>query len=332
MENKSHALAAGAFVLAVAAMLIGLALWLTREASDTRSYVVVTSDAITGLQPQAQVQYKGVSVGKVTHIGFDTDNPGYVRIQFAIAPDTPVSANTYAQLAYQGVTGLSFVQLTDDGVSNGAPALGPDGLPRIPLRPNALGQITENVNGLMVKVEQATDGLNTLLGDANQKAFTEALVNIAKNVQHVGDLAQATNRILSAQLDPARADVPKLLAQGGAALQAVQAAAQEASRSAAAVTALVQEAQKGLTRVTGPGGVIERLDESANTVTSATLPRIQALTNDASRTIRRLDRIANALSDNPQALLYGPGAAPPGPGEAGFASPAAAPASAAALP
>jgi phospholipid/cholesterol/gamma-HCH transport system substrate-binding protein len=35
MENKSHAMAAGIFVLVVAALLAGLAIWLTR---DTRQY------------------------------------------------------------------------------------------------------------------------------------------------------------------------------------------------------------------------------------------------------------------------------------------------------
>ena len=64
------------------------------------------------------------------------------------------------------------------------------------------------------------------------------------------------------------------------------------------------------------------MDEGASTVTSTTLPRIQLLTEDASRTIRRLDRLVNTLSDNPQALLYGSGSIEPGPGEEGFVPPA----------
>ena len=66
------------------------------------------------------------------------------------------------------------------------------------------------------------------------------------------------------------------------------------------------------------------MGEGASTVTSTTLPRIQNLTEDASRTIRRLDRIANSLGDNPQAFIYGSGRVPPGPGEPGFQAPAAA--------
>ena len=38
MENKAHALAAGIFVIAVAALLAGLAMWLTRGQPDYRVY------------------------------------------------------------------------------------------------------------------------------------------------------------------------------------------------------------------------------------------------------------------------------------------------------
>ena len=79
-----------------------------------------------------------------------------------------------------------------------------------------------------------------------------------------------------------------------------------------------------MAKLSGSGGVIERVDEGASTVTQTTLPRIQNLTEDASRTIRRLDRIANTLGENPQALLYGSGAVAPGPGEPGFVAPTAA--------
>ena len=77
MENKSHAMAAGIFMLVLASMLVGLALWLTRDQRQYTSYELSTTDAISGLQPQATVRYKGVAVGKVTHIGFDHERNGH---------------------------------------------------------------------------------------------------------------------------------------------------------------------------------------------------------------------------------------------------------------
>ena len=57
MENKSHALAAGLFVLVVAALLAGLAIWLTRDNASYEQYEMSTKDGVTGLQPQAAVRY-----------------------------------------------------------------------------------------------------------------------------------------------------------------------------------------------------------------------------------------------------------------------------------
>ena len=70
MENKSHAMAAGSFVLCLLALLIGLTLWLTRDRNDYREFEMTTEEAISGLQNQATVRYKGVAVGKVTLITF----------------------------------------------------------------------------------------------------------------------------------------------------------------------------------------------------------------------------------------------------------------------
>ncbi|MBK7052144.1 MAG: hypothetical protein IPH54_16410 [Rhodoferax sp.] len=59
MENKSHALAAGASVLAMLALFD----WIGRMA-DTRQPCIAgvrtsSPEAVTGLQPQASVRYKG---------------------------------------------------------------------------------------------------------------------------------------------------------------------------------------------------------------------------------------------------------------------------------
>ncbi|MEK9804385.1 MAG: MlaD family protein, partial [Curvibacter sp.] len=115
MENKAHALAAGAFVLGVSALLIALAVWLTRQAGEVRYYEVATRSAVTGLQSQAGVQYRGVRVGKVASIAFDPSSPGQVLLRLELDADAPVTRSTYATLGYQGLTGIAFVQLDDEG-------------------------------------------------------------------------------------------------------------------------------------------------------------------------------------------------------------------------
>ncbi|WP_298438627.1 MlaD family protein [Ottowia sp.] len=328
MENKSHALAAGIFVLVVTALLIGLASWLMRDTVSTTTYQMTTDEAVSGLQPQAAVRYKGVAVGKVTDIGFDPEKRGNVLVTLAVDKDAPITRSTYAELAYQGVTGLSFVQLDDDGGSAEPPERHDGGPPRIPLKPNLFGQLSDRAQELVGKLDETVDRVNHLLGDQNQAALSQAIQQVAVAAQEtagaaksINALAADTNRTIEAQFGPRHSSIPQLVNQTTAALKTVQEAAAQTRQTVASLDGVAGDLKKGMGELTGKGGVVDRLGESVNTFGSTTLPRIQTLTDDASRTIRRLDRVANTIGENPQSLLYGHGAIPPGPGEHGFEPP-----------
>lgn len=323
MENKSHALAAGAFVLVVAALLIGLTMWLMRDVASTDVYEMTTSDPVSGLQAQAAVRYKGVAIGKVTDIGFDSKVRGNVLVRIAVNHDTPITKSTFATLAYQGLTGLSFVQLDDSGESTEPPVPYEGGPPRIPLKPGLLGQLQDSAASLVGKVDQTVDRLNQVLGPENQAALNAALTEVGAAAKSINQLALNTDKTIQAQFGPGNSQMSALLKQANGSLKTVQEAAAKTGQAMGSVNAAATDLKAGLGTLTAPGGVLDRLNESASTVTGSTLPRIQGLTEDVSRTIRRLDRVANTLNDNPQSLLYGNGATPPGPGEPGFTVPAA---------
>ena len=148
MENKSHAMAAGLFVVVVACLLAGLALWLTRDRHQYVEFELSTKDAISGLQVQATVRYKGVSVGKVTRIGFDPQASGNVLIRIAVDAEAPISPKTtYAQLGYQGVTGIAHIQLDDSDTPQSVLTTGPSGLPRLPMRSSPLTVLADRFEG-----------------------------------------------------------------------------------------------------------------------------------------------------------------------------------------
>lgn len=324
MENKAHALAAGSFVLVVTALLIGLAMWLLRDVANMRSYEIVSEEVVSGLQPQAAVRFKGVTVGKVTRIGFDPTARGQVLVTLAISPDAPISRATVAELSYQGVTGLSFVQLDDDGSDAEPLAPGPNGVPRIPLKPGLLGQLGDRAQDLIGKLDTSAERINQLLAPDKQAVLIGALGDMGGAARSVDRLARTADKTLQAQLDASRTSIPRLVTQATDTLKALQDATTEVRAVVATLGQAAQQTQQGVARVTAPGGVIDRLDDGVQTVTSTTLPRIQGLTGEARQAVRRLDRVTQTLGDNPQALLYGGGAVPPGPGEPGFAPPAAA--------
>lgn len=169
MENKAHALAAGIFVLVVSAMLVAMAVWLTRDTGEHHIYEISSPEAVNGLQPQAAVRYRGVPVGKVMRIGFDPKAAGHVLVRLALDESAPVTASTFATLGFQGVTGLAFVQLDDSGESKTMLPTSEQTPARIPMRASLLSKLSDQGVAILSRVEQTSERINALLSDKNQQ-------------------------------------------------------------------------------------------------------------------------------------------------------------------
>src|SRR6185369_12900619 len=202
MENKAHAIAAGIFVVVVTVLLVALAAWLTRDTGERDPYEISTRETVTGLQPQAAVRYRGVDVGKVESIGFDPQVQGNVLMHLEIDREAPITAETFAMLSFQGVTGLAFIQLDDSGKA--APRLVPQAghPPRIPLKPGLLSKLSSKGEIIVDRVEQLTLRMNQLLGDENQKKFSSALGNLDSAAADASRLAQRLDATVAKRVDP----------------------------------------------------------------------------------------------------------------------------------
>lgn len=329
MENKSHAIAAGAFVLLVSALVIALAAWLSRDNKMRDVYELTTRDSVTGLSPQSAVRYRGIAVGKVDSIEFDPQVKGNVLVTLMVDDTTPITKSTFATLGYQGVTGLAFVQLDDDGKSTEPLPTNSDKPSRLPLRQGLLGKLTDQGSNILVQVEETSKRLNQLLSPENQKALVGALQSTSQSAAQIGAMSQRMQTIADAQFGPERTNIPALVKSSTAAMQSLQTSAaeinktaQEATRAAASITALgskVVEKNGVLDQVTQGSAA---LAQSAQLLSATTLPRLTRAADDTGKSARNIDRVFTNLGDNPQSLIYGSGALTPGPGEPGFVTPA----------
>lgn len=316
MENKSHALGAGAFVLVVAALLVALAAWLTRDTGENRLFEISSREGVTGLQRQAGVRYKGVTVGRVQSIALDPETSGNVRIRIAVDNTAPITQSTFASLGFQGVTGLAFIQLDDAGESK-EPLVSTDSskLARIPMRPGLMSRLSDQGAGLLVKLDDATQRVNLLLAPANQKKLMDAVDNIGQAAASLSEMAKQTN-------------LPALSQEASTTMKGLRETSERLGRSADAVRTSA-DAFKGMSnRMSEPGGTLDNIAQGSNALlaTSQTLnttlvPRLNRTVDDAARTVRHIGRAVETVNDNPQSLLLGNGAGLPGPGEPGFVAP-----------
>jgi phospholipid/cholesterol/gamma-HCH transport system substrate-binding protein len=321
MENKSHAMAAGAFVLVLLSLLVALAVWLTRDTSVQRIYELSSKEAVTGLQPQASVRFKGVNVGKVIAIGFDAQTPGNVLIRIAIDERAPVTASTFGSLGFQGVTGLAFVQLDDSGESTVALPANTTPAARIPMRAGLMSRLSERGEAILTQLEMSSQRVNELLAPANQKQLMGAVESLGQAAASITAVSNAAATTLP-QLTRETTETLKIMKDTS---DRVGDSADEARKSARAFRTVTE-------RMNAPGGMLDQVTQgtdtlgaTAQTLNAATLPRLNRAVDDAARALREVGRTVTSVNDNPQSLILGNAPATPGPGEPGFSGGTAAP-------
>ncbi len=337
MQNKAHALAAGIFVLIMSALAVAMAFWLTRDTDTRNQFELFTREGVTGLRAQAAVRYRGVPVGKVLSIGLDPNSPGGVLVRISVHESTPVTKATFATLGFQGVTGSSFVQLDDNGEASAPLSTSNDQPARIPLRPGLLGTLTDRGTALLGQVEQSARRLNELLAPENQKKLFATVEQIGAAAQGIQRQGASIQSVVIQRLDPALASVPAVSEEAIKTLKSLQTASTELGRSAADfsrvsanVARTADEFSLVAKRLTEKGGTLDQLGESSDAVSATTsrmnrsnLPSALQATDSTARAAQQFERTASRLQENPQQLIFGAGAAQPGPGEPGFKQPEA---------
>lgn len=306
MENRAHALAAGLFTLVLGAALAAVAMWFSKEDLQLVPYLMTTSSSVTGLKVEAPVRYRGVDVGKVDDISIDTANSGRVRIRIGVREGTPITKSTYAQLGYQGITGLAYVLLGDDGKSKEALQSGPDQIAVIRMKPSLMDD-GESLFGSIVEI---TEKVNTLLAEENQGRVRRTLAGLE-------DLTQRANAAAK-KLEPSLEAMPGLIAEAKSMAADARASLKKTDALIGSVNGLALKLDQSMETIIPALASIEEVGITARAVNEETMPRMNALIDDLTAETRTLGRVVNKLGDNPQSIVFGTPPGRPGPGEPGF--------------
>ncbi|HEY0044739.1 MAG TPA: MlaD family protein [Allosphingosinicella sp.] len=240
METRSNHILVGSVVMAMVVAVLLFVVWLSQAGGgQDKHYDIFFAQAVDGLAKGSAVTFSGVPVGQVDSINLVPETPQFIRIRIAVRDNTPVLLGTTATIKGVGFTGVSQIQLdpperdrnrrttTREIVcpENDSKSQCPYGVPIIPTKPGALGQLLSSAPELLDRVSTLTARLTELLSDQNQQSIAAILENtqvISRNLAQRSDEIAATMadaRIAIRQAGQAAEEFGKLADTSDALLQ-----------------------------------------------------------------------------------------------------------------
>lgn len=300
MVKETYALLTGLFVLALGAAMVALGLFLGDYGREREVYILSTRGAVSGLNPESEVIFRGVKAGKVTSIGFDPKDPRDIFVRIEVDTGLPITRGTYATLRVQPLTGLAQVELSDTGADPEPLFTDPRQPAQIPIQPSLFDRLTGAGDDILTQVTLLTQRLNTLLGDDNQMRIAHSLEMLDQAVTGLVTLEQRLGKELD-RVPVLDQRLKGALDEHATAAQAVRITADRIGQLSAHAEALVAEGKT-----------------AAQSLATRQLPEMQALLEDLRQTAASFRSLSSSLQRDPQALLLGAPSPPPGPGEDGY--------------
>lgn len=326
METRANHILIGSFVLVAVLGFFAFVIWLTRLEIDREFayYRIYFSESVSGLSIGGDVRYNGIPVGRVTAIEIDPMRPSDVRVTVEVARETVVHSDTVATLELQGITGVSFVQLS--GGSAGAPLLqpGPDGEPpEIASERSAFKEIFAGAPEMINRISLLVGELTKLVDDDNRAAIADILRNgqtlsdrLAKRTPEIERLIVDMQKTAS-DLSRTAARVDGLLARTDQVLESVDATLSVARGTLTTADGILdQDARLALRDVRDASARFGRLSSEIERLVGDTREPLTAFSEDglvqftrfveeARLLVASTSRLVENIEQDPKQFLFG---------------------------
>jgi paraquat-inducible protein B len=324
MSRANPAVVGGFVIGAIALVVIGLLVFGgTGWFIERNKYVAYFPGSVKGLRVGAPVDFRGVTIGRVTDIKV-LFNPQEVSARIPVImeldptqievagrdqavsqsadPERLTEAGLRAQLQSQSLlTGLLFVNL--DFYPDASVRLmgGDEPYPEIPTIPSGFEQLQQSAGDVAARLPELLDQLNGVLTELNQ-GLHQTRGDFSSMVRDVAAIAQDVRKL-----------TPQVVAQTQAATDDLRRAAGtveeilETNRDA--IGAMIDEwtvAAGAIRRMTGE---VERLvaenRQGLRDFTQGGLYEYSGLAQDAQRLVDQITRVTEELERDPARFLFG---------------------------
>ncbi len=309
MNNKTNYTLVGAFILVGFVFMAVFVYWLLRpnDEMEMKKYVIYFNESVLGLNLDAPVKYRGINVGKVVKLGINPKNSEQVRVVISVDKTTPIKTTTVAKLTSQGITGLSYINLSLGDKNSPLLTKVPPGekYPVIKSVPSFFESFQTSVGSLYNKISHTLENVDKTLGAKNQKELTRLLhesseffirlnrVLDAKTIEHIHHSADNIDGITS-QLNATMPKIDRLVEKT---------AAWEKSTNDAFVK--IVESYKAIQKTSDLiGEAVQRGDFDFRSITSEFIPALNKSLNSLNGVLSELRATIKEYKKSPRDILF----------------------------
>lgn len=314
METRSNHILVGVTTLVLLAMVAAFLVWIVRFGDGaTKEYDIFFSQSVGGLAAGTGVTFAGVPSGQVLNVELWEKDPDFVRVRIAVTEETPILQGTTATIQSVSFTAPPNIQL--DGAKKDAPPIkerGPEGVPVIPTKPGALGELLNSAPLVVERLATLIDRLTLLLSDENQQSIQGILKNTDRLTGSLADQAPGLEALMADSriaIRNAGQTAERLSALADNANEFLDESGEPIARNLANTLVSASQSLNALE------GVLENVQPGAENFSNKTLPEVdqlvedmQALSKSMTAVTERLDQGgAGALLSSPALPDYEPG-------------------------
>ena len=186
--------AVGLFVIIGFGIISVAVIWLGLSGTfeTGQHYVAYFDESVQGLDKDSPVKYRGVSIGRVEHVGVAPD-AALIQTTLKIESGLKPGLNIVAQLKSVGITGIMFVELDQKKKNEpnlSPPLTFPSKYPVIRTKPSEIKLIFDNINEVLEKLKLMdlagiSDKTKATLDSLNQKVDAAQIEELFSHVRSI---------------------------------------------------------------------------------------------------------------------------------------------------
>jgi len=304
MERHANYGLIGGLTIGLLAAAFLFVIWLGQAqfASSFDEYRVVFVGPVRGLSEGGEVQFNGIKVGEITRIELDPRNPNRVITDVRLREGTPVRVDSTASTESQGITGVSYIQ-----ISAGTPSrpllreASRDAVPVIRAEASSMQALLQGGGELLARASDALSRVNRVLSDDNIQNVSLAIADVRATTAELRarrGMFERAERMFD-RLDRAAAEIERA---AGSARTTIEGDGREAFAdirvTARDIRSAVAEARQ----------VIARLDVAAGSLAGDNGSGIAETLESLNGAARELEALARQLQQSPRELIGRPAA------------------------